>query len=244
MTAHIRAARKSEWGRLLDYMSPSFFEVVSPADLSAQLAQLAASPLRVRRVRRARAARSASLDTARLGVALGSDRDGRSGLADGATRAGDAALRVFFHQVFCDGPMLLDLRRRAFTVRADDVAWDPASLTFEPSTEFRRALRDLYRGFYDDEPARFDRATATLGLAPARDLFRAHFGDGDQRAVRFSTAAFRDTFHSVFLRCREAGSRIHGEFVPLGVYLGCLYEHLDAAEQTFDVRRAYEEATA
>jgi hypothetical protein len=118
------------------------------------------------------------------------------------------------------------------------VRWDPA---------FLAALRDLYAGFYLEDPPRFDAAIARLSLEPARDVFLEHFGGGDQREVRFERATFVHTFHDAFLACRDAPAgpggapraQLHGNFLALGLYLATLYEHLERLGLAFDVRSAY-----
>jgi hypothetical protein len=86
----------------------------------------------------------------------------------------------------------------------------------------------------------FDEALRRLDLDAARDVFLAHFGDGEQRSVRFRTESFHASFHEAFVRCRDAGRSLHPDFVALGIYLACLYDGLEALERPFDVRAAYE----
>ena len=75
------------------------------------------------------------------------------------------------------------------------------------------------------------------------NVFRQHFGSGDQRSVTFSLAHFRSTFHETFLICKREGVRLSAEFVSLGLMLACLYEHLEKLNADFDVRAAYAAAT-
>jgi len=63
------------------------------------------------------------------------------------------------------------------------------------------------------------------------------------RAVRFDRAQFVATFHGVFERCRNQGVSLHRTFLPLGIYLVSLHDHLGAlGGEPFDVRSAFERA--
>ena len=100
-------------------------------------------------------------------------------------------------------------------------------------------MRRLYRGFYAGADEEFHAGLDALGLEPAADLFLRHFGEGDQTAVEFEMAQFTKSFHDVFVRCRDHGVRLHRNFVPLGVHLAALYEHLEPLRVPLDVRSAF-----
>ena len=71
-----------------------------------------------------------------------------------------------------------------------------------------------------------------------------HFGGGNQQAVVFDPVEFRQTFHRVFVACRDANATLPGGFVPLGLYLAMLYDHMASLGGTWDVRAAYNRAAA
>jgi len=141
-------------------------------------------------------------------------------------------------------------RRGRGRLRAARAAPDAAAVDAEllPARAFEEALaqvrvgaretvatlRELYDGFYTEDDARFRRALAALEIDAAEDVFRRHFGSGDQRAVRFEAAAFQATFHEAFVRCRDAGVRLHPNFLALGIFLGCLYDHLESLGLAYD----------
>ena len=106
------------------------------------------------------------------------------------------------------------------------------------------AIQRLYRGFYGDDTAMFNDALSDLALEPARDTFIRHFGDGDQRSVRFEQAHFHQTFHQAFKSCAEDGGQLHQNFISLGLMLGCLYAHLEPLDMALDVRAAHDAALA
>ena len=85
---------------------------------------------------------------------------------------------------------------------------------------------------------------AALGLAQAEGAIRSQFGEGQQHAVRFLLEDFQKKFQDVFVRCQETGSRIDTGFLSLGLYLATLYEHLEALGESFDVRAAFDAASA
>ena len=97
----------------------------------------------------------------------------------------------------------------------------------------------MYRGFYGEDDALFERGVRALHLEPATDVLRAHFGEGDQRAVVFETKVFHSSFHDVFVRCRDEGVSLHRNFLALGLYLACLYDALEG-RGPLDVRDAFE----
>ena len=230
--------RNTDWSHLRDYVSPSFFSVVPATAVSSRIASLSTNALKGRAFRSALDAREQLLPP---GVVVGELDDATPHQERPIPAVGEAALRVFFAQIAADGPIVLDLSQSRWTASPDgSIAWKPGRLWAEWEPGFREAVRDLYRGFYGDDAARFDRALDVLGLEVARDTFVEHFGGGDQRAVTFDLAAFHDTFHRVFVQCREAGVTLDGDFLYLGIYLGCLYETLSLVERPFDVRAAYE----
>jgi hypothetical protein len=97
-------------------------------------------------------------------------------------------------------------------------------------------------GAYRDDKSAFRAGLEALNLSHAEDVFVKHFGDG-QRAVRFEVKHFVSTFHQVFVRCRDAGTRLHADFLLLGLYLATLYDHLEQLGVAVDVVSAFEQAS-
>ncbi|MDX1648321.1 MAG: hypothetical protein R3263_00575 [Myxococcota bacterium] len=243
----LRQLRGTEWSQLADYVSPAFFEVLPARALLGQVRELVGS---------ARDRRGFAAAVGEVGAALAA-RDvplevraewpaGARALAPDAEPArralGQRVLEAYFAQLAGADRALLDLRAARFAEPDQGpprwapspfwVAWDPA---------FLAALRDLYAGYYREDPARFDDALARLALTPARDVFLEHFGPGDQRAVRFEARHFHASFHEAFVRCRDAGTSLHPNFLPLGVMLASVCDHLETLGLAFDVRGAWEQ---
>lgn len=237
--------KKTEWRPFLDLLSPSFFRVVPPGPLIEELRRLATLYRSPDAFARATAHRNASLARAGLPVRiLSREQPLASTTPRDAAARGQRVLELYFHQVFGDGPVLLDVRAASFSEEEGvALSWKPSGAMAEWTPEFRRAVRALYRGFYLGEDGLFREGLAALGLDRAEDAIRAQFGEGQQRAVRFRLADFQQKFQDVFVRCQETGSSIDAGFLSLGLYLATLYEHLDALGEPFDARAAFEVAS-
>jgi hypothetical protein len=238
--------RKTEWSSFLELVSPSFFDVLPAGVLSRQAKVLLANSLARARFSHARQRCQQLLERSGAPVLLappGAQARAVQTLSEPERRAhGGRVLQLFFLQVLGAPEALLDVRVERFWVeRAGSSTWWPAPvfITWEP--DFLAALRALYLGFYGGEEARLRQGLRALHLEAAEDIFREHFG-GDARAVRFSLQHFQHTFHAAFVRCREAGRQLHGNFLPLGLFLACLYEHLEQLAVPLDVRAAFQAA--
>jgi hypothetical protein len=242
--------RATEWGQLLDFLSPSFFEVLSARDLAVASRDLLASTrddAGLRGIARGMADRiAARAIPIRLDLERGRKpyAAGQRGSVDARIARGQLVLRLYFEQILGAEAALLDLRGLRFAMRSDTLVWSPARGFVRWDPAFLDAIRRMYRGFYADDDVAFRAALAALHLEAAADLFLDHFGAGEQTAVRFETAHFTRSFHAVFVRCRERGVRLHPNFVALGVYLGALYEHLEGLDVPLDVRAAFAAAAA
>lgn len=237
-----RLLKNSDWAKATEYLSPDFFQVVPALAMGKRIAVLASSYADRRAFARVCAARAAAI--APLGVTLDLEAELQDDDEPLAPNLEVRILRLYFTQILRSDTVLLDLRRSAFAAApGGGLLWKPKPLyaTFDPS--FALAIRAMYRGFYESRWALFDDALEALGLFQARDLFLDHFG-GSQAAMRFDLAAFRKTFHEVFVRCKAHGSRLHPDFLAFGAGLFGLYEHLERGERAFDVRAAFRDCAA
>jgi len=237
-----RLLRTAGLGELAPFLSPHLFSTLAPGDLGRTVRELGRARLTRAENRAAQRAVGARLAEEGAPVEFVGRADGCTPEDLRSRRArGHAVLWLYFRQLRMPGPVWLDLRQARFDGAAP-VRWAPGWMRTEWSRDFREAIGDLYAGFYGEEPARFEAALEPLGIAPARDVFLGHFGAGDQRAVRFSADAFRATFTDAFVACRDAGTQLHPDFVPLGLMLTSLYLHLEALDLPLDVRSAWQAA--
>lgn len=239
----IRAVQNTEWSQLLDFVSPSLFDVMPMRALLAQGKELAGNASG-RSVEPVREAIQKRLETTGIPVRIVPNRSFEAPPPEVRRSLGQRALEVYFAQLFGGDETLLDLRLACWSQAAPDATptWAPRALWIRWDPDFLAGVRDLYLGFYRDDEAAYTRGIEALGIGEAGDLLRGHFGEGDQRAVRFDSAIFQTTFHEVFVRCRDEGIELHRNFLALGVYLATLYDLLEGLDQAFDVRAAFDRA--
>jgi len=244
-TMLLRTLRAAEWSQLRSYASASFFDVLPARALLTQLRELGGNAADPQRFRIAQRAAEACFAGEPRPIVVGREaRESPPPLASldeaGRRDRGQRVLEVYFRQLRAGPVAILDLRANRFVDGPGALHWSPRPLWVRWDEAFLAGVRDLYGGFYDGDDARFGRALSGLGIDAAEDVFRAHLGAGDQRAVRFEAATLQATLHEAFVRCRDAGARLAPNFLALGIYLGCLHDHLEALGLAFDVREAYE----
>lgn len=153
---------------------------------------------------------------------------------------GEKVVTLFFHQLcFSDGA-ILDLRAEAFCEgEAEELMWQPSRWWTRYQESFIVPLREVYAGYYGDEPARFEDALGELGLNGAAEVFRRQLG-GDPQSTAFDLDAFVSNFADVFVFCRDNDIALPAGFVPFGISLATMYENLDRFSLTLDVKRCFE----
>jgi hypothetical protein len=243
-----RLIKGTDFKRFLDFVTPAFFDVMPARGLFGTATELVRKYRDQAELAEARERRRRTLESSGHPVVLAADRPkSRRDLDqhdEEARRAiGQAALEVYFHQLLeAEGPTLLNLSAERFTHDGERAVWIPGPGTYTWPATFRAALADVYRAFYLEGGKSLEQALEPLDLAPAADIFREHFGAGDQRAVRFEVETFVHAFHQVFLCCKREGIRLDPAFLPLGIYLATLYETLEATGLRLDARGAFERA--
>jgi hypothetical protein len=230
-------SKGSEWSSMLDLVSPKFFDVLPARELQREIRTLVANSLHRSRYVALRARLETA--TARCGLPVWLSADQAHVARDPAIDRDQALLRLYFLQLMASPEALLDLRYERFREVDRGLVWEPRPLyvCWEPG--FLDRVRRLYVAFYEEGEQAFRAALRELDLAPAEQSLRESFGGTEQRAVVFRTGEFRRAFHRAFLECQHGGSVLHRHFASLGLYLGCLYQHLEAVGGAHDVRAAF-----
>lgn len=232
--------KSADLRQLSSFVSPAFFDVLPARKIWGRGRALMISK-GSSEYRDAVAARASSLAGLPLSVALPSQAVARDSLGDDARAHATRLVTLYFEQIYSDSPTLLDLRAQNARDQHGQLAWDPAPWVCRWSPEFLGPLRGLYEGFYAPDDGLLRESLKALRIDIAEDLFRKHFG-AHPEAQRFVMKDFVDTFHQVFVRCRDQKRELHEDFVALGVYLATLYDHLDGVPIEIDVAGCYARA--
>ncbi len=242
----------------LPYASPAALKVIRPAQVlrrALEVAQHISRPAE----RSAEAARlQSSLERAGLGQALQvAAEPGPRLVAANLSLAerqlvGQHVLALYFHQLYWDGPLFLDLRPRNFSWSAErqQLSFYPSSLWCRPDGDFMRRLRSLYVGFYDADPAqlaeglelyRWECDPSPGFTARMQHLLQNHFGPpGDQ--IGFAMPHFRATFDAIFKEAAQSRACLHPDLTFLGVELVGLYLTLESLGVPLNPRAGFDGA--
>jgi hypothetical protein len=238
----------ADFGQWASFATPAFFSVMPTTSLWRSARSLASGTRDPDRYARAVSSRRALLARSPLAITLETPAVRSAPLPVDEARAvltlearATQIVELYFHQILHGDTTLLDLRQQAFGAQAR-LTWHPASWLAQWEPSFIAALRQVYTGFYRGDPSGFRAGLRALNLQRAEDVFRQHFGDG-QRSVRFEVKHFVSTFHQVFVICRDAKLSLHADFLPLGLYLASLYDHLERLGAAVDVMAAFDKAS-
>ncbi len=159
---------------------------------------------------------------------------------------GDAILRFYFAQWRNPDGLFLDLRPARFSHSEEHLYFRPSGLWCQLEDAFRLGMIDLYRGFYQPDPALLDDALHRMGFLrddlteeeanALRQLLQTHFG-ADQRAQAFEIDNFRQSFDALFDFFIDHRYRLPSDFVVVGFYLITLYLVLESLGQRHNVRK-------
>lgn len=163
---------------------------------------------------------------------------------------GEAVLRLYFGQLKNPKGLALDLRPKHFRREDGKVCFAPNNVWFHFREDFRLALVDLYKGFYHDKDELFDSALVRVGLTKGlghqeserlKELFRTHFGPGEQDVVKFELEHFQESFYQLFSFFMDHEVSLDKDFMFLGVYLVGLYMNLQELGEPVNVKAAFME---
>ncbi len=244
----LETVRKAGGADLLDFISPSFFDVVSVGQSMALIGRLvnrALQPIPPQKIQTLQD----FLDTQKLPLSIQASKSKNAtpwNPSYDLTLAapldyGSVILKLYFSQIFGLSECVLDLRHQAFSHDNGHLVWTPQALFHQWDELFINAMREIYQGFYGGDMGLFRKGLAQLNLSTAEDLFLAHFGEGDQSQVSFTLSGFRKSFHDIFVHCKNHKIKLHADFLPLGILLGTLYENLSHLSHPLDVRKSFED---
>lgn len=228
MDMFFRALRGTDWEFLATFASPAFFEVVPTLGMARAFGRMVKDYAD-------ESAFSSALRKAKKSLPAASPDLSSSPAAQGA-----AVLGTYFRQIMQNDVAVLDLRSGAFDFKSGKVKWTPKPVFYQWDASFIAGIRQMYRGFYRGDDDAFVEGLEALDLAHAQDIFRTHFGAGDQRSVEFRLEHFRKSFQAIFESCKKNKTRLHPDFFALGAFLLCLYEHLEGLGVPLDVRGAFD----
>ena len=153
---------------------------------------------------------------------------------------GQLALELYFTQLFRSEVTMVDLWPSRLGIdETGDAIWTPRPFYLRWDAKFRRGLQDVYAGYFLDDRERLDQGVRALGIGSSANALFKHFGEGDQRSVRFGTKELRHTLSEIAGQRGERSKPLHPNFIGFGLYLVSLHALLETLDLRFDVRAAF-----
>jgi hypothetical protein len=234
--------RGTDWSKIADYLSPELFHVVPPLSMAKQVQTLVRSYRNHSEFAALKSTLESLLKESDWGIVISDQTSGPQVSTRDSLSLGDRILRLYFWQLLSQPAAILDVRGKSWTKNDDGTyLWNPSPLYIAWDADFLTAVRQMYRGFYQNNEALLDEGLDAIGMKPGKASLVQHFGL-DQERVSFDLAHFRSSFHDIFLACKEGKTRLHPNVLGLGAVLACLYENLQNIGGTFDVRAAFLDA--
>ncbi len=237
--------RNTDLRQMLDFVTPAFWQVVPVTETMRTAKTLASNhrhpPQDLIALLQAAQSGVEGLEAEREGLAKNAlwQNMSRHNLSVEEKKAqGERLLRLYFWQIMHADTAVLDLRPARLSCRASKTQWSPNQYLIRWPSAFLENLRGLYRGFYQDDDALFEKSLQALNMEPAKETFLQHFGEG-QEAVVFHTRNLIFSLHHSFVACRNAKKKLSGSFLALGLYLTTLYQSLELLKVPLDVRKAF-----
>ena len=239
----LKTLKSSDWAVALDFLSPAFFDVVPTWAITRLVATMSRNLVNRSLVEQTRAQWQKILGSSDLIVPpLPPAARIEPSLAEDKVDHGQRLLVTYFKIIHHSESCYLDLRSQSFALTAAGWQWRPSAWLHTWDPVFRRAMAAIYQGYYGQQPQLFEQGLQMLKLEHASELFKEQFGDGGGDAILFDLNRFKDSFHKIFLSCREHGTQLHPDFFALGMLLFGLYEHAAALAVPLSPGRAYHQA--
>jgi len=235
---------KGEWTSLVQ-MLPSGVQLLSPGSMARQGIELLSNAANSRRFVSVLTSAQSHLRDASVPVLINDGDPPDAATIESLSRSqrrwlGQLALELYFTQIYRSEVTIVDLWPSRFGVdEAGDAVWSPRPFYLRWDPRFRDGLRDVYAGFFLDDRVRFEHGVFQLGLGGSADVLVKHFGEGNQRSVRFGVAALRQTLGAMSKQRGPGDRPLHPNFIAFGLYLTALHELLELLDMNFDVRAAF-----
>ena len=218
----LQPIKNTEYGYLLDFVSPEFFKVLSFKDLSKQMATLSKNLVSLKEF---------ESQKAKLNDLFFKSK---------TQNLEELTLRLYFYQILYENTVLLDLRESAFLTKKNKVqSWNPKPIWIKWPQSFSKNIRNIYIGYYTQNHQLFESALKELNLESAKDLFIKHFGGFDTKTHKFVMQDFIKSFHEIFEHCKKQKIQLDGHFLSLGIYLATLYENLAKQDKAQPVQKIF-----
>lgn len=229
--------KHTPWESLKDYISPSFFKVVPITVLSKEAITLARN-VKSNEIEDFKKNFIPFLDKLNVKIEKHSNKEKNEGDKNNLAQL---ILNLYFLQIINFNKILLDIRKETFFWDDQDQIWiwHPQSLFIEWDDDFGQSLKSIYEGYYLGDDAQFTSALSDLNLEPCKELFKEHFGFGNQTQVEFKQDNFFKTFHEIFVECKKNNISLHSNFISLGLFLALLYKSLEELDVKLNVRKTY-----
>lgn len=235
---------------LLEYISPSAFEVVEWKGALQKSKHIAKELLFKKGVKRVSQGLKSKLPTR---IVINEQIENLHSPTDDAKSYGESLLEFYFLQLYKSQSIFLDLRSDRFQYGDEgQIAFKPNGLWIEFSPSFLDGMQKLYDGFYLEREDSLQEGLSQLGLTPddmpenakkeLRDLLESHFSNGKDAPVAFSINKFVESFDSLFKFLKKHRLKISEDFLFLGIYLVTLYLHLDKLGVEYDVNSSFRRA--
>ncbi len=229
----------TEWEMLLDFISPVFFEVVPTLGMASVFGTVVKDYANKENFSKIKAETEALIKESGFKFTESSHFNPLS-IEDGSEEKkiefGERVLSLYFSQFLKCSEAILDVRLSSFGSNND---WSPKPIYYRWDREFLAGIRSLYLGFYSEDSKLMKTGLEKLNLAHAEDIFKNHFGEGDQDSVLFTLSHFKKSLHALFVSCKKHKAKIPPDFFTFGFYLLCLYENLEKLNVKLNVRKVF-----
>jgi hypothetical protein len=235
----IHLLKGTEWEMLLDFISPVFFEVVPTLGMLSVFGTVVKDYANKEKFSKIKAETESLIKESGFKFTESSHFKTLS-IEDWSEEKkiefGERVLSLYFSQFLKRSEAILDLRFSSF---GENNEWSPKPIYYHWNKDFLEGIRALYLGFYSEDNNLMKKGLEKLNLAHAEDIFKNHFGEGDQDSVLFTLSHFKKSLHALFVSCKKHKAKIPPDFFTFGFYLLCLYENLEKLNVKLNVRKVF-----